>query len=59
MDPVINLPDVELVVERAGEHHPDQVGHEQRQDEQLRRVGNIQILITGGWGPKFSCIHQF
>ncbi len=39
-----NSPDIELVVERACEHHPNKVGHEEREEEQLGRVRNIKVL---------------
>jgi hypothetical protein len=37
-------PDIELVVERACEHHPNEIGHEEREEEQLGCVRNIKVL---------------
>ena len=38
------IPNVELIMETPRKHHADEVAHEQRQDEELLAVGDLDLV---------------
>ena len=56
----VEIPDVELVVERTGKHHPHQVGGEQYQQHvcsQMMRFHN-KIILQDANSRQISWLHR-